>query len=97
MPPDHKFLSGYEQSLEIYPNPNKSDMLNIRFSTNSSSKLTATISDIVGRQLLEPQEFMASEGENIFEFNLRELKAKGIYLVTLTDGFQSVTLKLTKP
>ncbi len=78
-------------SLTLYPNPAQNE-LNIAFSTTSNKPMRITLTDVTGREIAV---IAAGSAQNLAPttYNTTGL-AKGLYLVRLQCGVETVTRKL---
>ena len=66
---------------ELYPNP-ASSFINVVISSPMSDKVTAVITDVLGKTILQKQ-LAVEKGNNVVSFNIAQL-ASGTYFVKLT-------------
>lgn len=74
----------------LYPNPNEGNF-NLKFSTTSNSKITISINDISGRDVLSKSYF--NKGLFNEKIQLTNIQS-GIYLVNINDGVNNMTRKI---
>ncbi len=77
--------------INIYPNPG-SQQIQVEFTTSQTSAYVLTISDLVGREMIQDKG-ISNSGINAHSVNIAAL-AKGIYQVTITQGISVYTSKL---
>ncbi len=77
----------------VFPNPTDND-LTVQFETANISTVQITITDILGRTLLQ-QEVEANIGLNSIMVNTSTLSA-GTYLLSLSDGNTTLTQRIVK-
>ncbi|NHN27353.1 T9SS type A sorting domain-containing protein [Flavobacterium jejuense] len=76
--------------LVLYPNPNNGSF-NIRFTSNTASKIKVVVNDIRGRQVFNKN----YENSGLFDQNLQLNNVQsGIYLVTVEDGLRKEVKKI---
>ncbi|MCI4648404.1 T9SS type A sorting domain-containing protein [Phaeodactylibacter sp.] len=78
------FTSEFILDFTTYPNPAKSDILNISFNSSESGVSTTNIYDVKGRLLVE-QRAVVGIGEQDISVNIASL-APGSYLIQLENG-----------
>jgi photosystem II stability/assembly factor-like uncharacterized protein len=91
MPPvgiDEPGLSG---KLDIYPNPAE-NTLNIQLRDNANLSLMITITDLVGKKVLE-EDVLLSTGHKTIPVDVSSLQ-EGIYLLRIDDRESTLTKKL---
>ncbi len=76
--------------LELFPNPAKDEVFISRNSTTANSNIDATLYDLSGRRVMLKK---LNAGSRISRMSLDNLEA-GVYLLSLTDGFNTGTKKL---
>ena len=77
--------------LQMYPNPNNGEFT-IQINSLTNDVYEISVVDLVGKELYK-LEMNCNVGDNIQKLNLQKLE-KGIYLVHLRKGEQTVTKKL---
>ena len=82
-----------EESFSIFPNPAK-DVLNVTFETNESSDVTITITDVLGKTILN-QTNSYSEGQQTEPLDVSRLN-KGYYFISIRNGDHVRTMKFIK-
>lgn len=85
-----------EASFKLFPNPLTGDVLGLKFHATSKANVAVRVSNLLGTNILKDKDLPVVEGENILVFDAGLIKEKGLYLVTLTNGLQSITLKMIK-
>ncbi len=79
------------KSIALYPNV-ASEKTTLVFSSNSNQKFEAVVSNINGQKVAH-YNFSAGAGLNQKQIDVRDFN-KGIYIVTLTNGTESLSQKL---
>lgn len=81
-----------ENSLELFPNP-ATDQLNIKFESTTSEKIQITVLDLLGREVAAIPT-AGIQGVQQVSFNTGSV-AKGLYLIRLQSGNETITRKVT--
>jgi hypothetical protein len=84
----------YNSTLIAFPNP-FSNYIYIKVESEKNSVATITLSDVVGRKLLNNYNKEIAEGENIIRINTKEIPS-GFYVCTVTLSGKNYFLKLIK-
>ncbi len=80
------------RSLQVYPNP-ASDKILVSFTTNRINKITISIVDLTGKEIMQYQKDVISNGLQTFDLSLNMLK-KGLYFVKIDDGNSTSSKKI---
>lgn len=83
-----------EFHVAIVPNPIINNKVNLKIYSPGNAKLQLMICNTLGK-IIFVQEFNSAEGNSIRTLNVSTL-ASGIYLVRLTDGIVTQTVRLVK-
>jgi hypothetical protein len=73
-------------SIRIFPNPLSKSDLNIEFTTSASSKIEASLLDILGKEVGSIPTQWSHTGANVFQIPTSGLATGSYYLRTLTNG-----------
>jgi len=76
----------------VYPNPAQNEA-NVKLNLTNNSKLTLTLTDILGKSITTVADGQYNAGENVFPMNIANLQS-GVYLINLTINGESVSKKL---
>lgn len=79
-------------SFELFPNPAGS-YTQVEFTLLQSKTLYLTVFDIVGQEIHHTEKMLFNEGENAISINTEHF-APGTYLLSLTDGINSMRKQL---
>ena len=77
----------------LYPNPADKN-ISLEIKSNNEAQAQITITDMLGRQVLNEIEFLII-GNNIINYNIENFAA-GMYLVQIQNGSESRLIKLVK-
>jgi hypothetical protein len=84
-------LTPINDNVTIYPNP-VADVLNVNVPATNNAKIAISIVDLQGRVLATKNYVAASEGINVFQFDVQSI-AQGSYLVKISTS-TSATSKM---
>ncbi len=97
-PPFNNLLRTEESDVNdfnaiLYPNPADKN-ISLEIKSNHEAQAQITITDMLGRQVLNEIEFLII-GNNIINYNIENFAA-GMYLVQIQNGSESRLIKLVK-
>jgi hypothetical protein len=81
---------GSKENLKVYPNPSKGEM-NFEFDLEGKEKALVTVTDVNGKEIF--REEIKDKGHFKRTVQLGE-NAKGVYILTITEGKKKSTAKL---
>jgi signal peptidase I len=88
----NELILGFNLDFTPYPNPTKSDMLNVRFDSSESGFSSIDIYDINGRLLVQQRAFVGTGAQTIF-VDISSL-SPGSYFIRLENGKRRGVAKL---
>lgn len=89
-------MSNYSFDLNVYPNPtNGEDLVNIGYTLVTKEKVSISLVDMIGREVVVMNSELENPGEKIITIDKQALGLKaGVYLVKISNGASYATRKL---
>jgi len=81
-----------KQFGEFYPNPSKSGIVNLDFTSQKDEQIAVTVYDMTGKQIVVQMKSI-SEGNETLNFDFSVLE-KGVYVVHLDHVIHSIYRRL---
>lgn len=82
-----------QQNVSVFPNPFETEFT-VRMNLAETQTVQVTLTDLVGKQVTEIQQFTGAKGIN--NFRITSVPAPGVYFVTVTAGTQRVVKQLVR-
>lgn len=90
---DIKVLNSKENhSVELFPNPTKTGMLNLQYYSDRNQDLDILVFDISGKKIIS-QNIQLTEEVNYIPLDFSSLNS-GVYMIQFNDGINSISKKL---
>jgi len=80
------------EDFKVYPNP-ASDKILLSFSTHKTGKITISVVDLTGKEILQYQKNLILNGLQSFDLSLNKLE-NGLYFVKIDDGNSASSKKI---
>jgi Secretion system C-terminal sorting domain len=88
------YSTSFDFNLNVYPNPNDGNNINIQLSGGEDSEILVVVNDILGKQYYSKVIVTGESGANVFALDPSEKLAVGIYMITATANDNIISKKL---
>ena len=84
-----------KSSFSVAPNP-FNETLDVTFNLTQTANLSFELDDLIGRSVTKFSDKISASGKNSIHLNMPENISKGIYFLHISDGKETISIKVTK-